>query len=292
MTGVDSWRVVVTSIATAVVATSLVGCSSESEGDRLDGRWASLASPTVGATMSPGGSASATPSASASVAVSRELDELSRNLRDLSQAPSSRESLPALADALADTRTDLGVLRGRAFGARKSCTAVAGALTSTRSDAARTTSAAADVRARNQVRSALHARGERTLARLTAAASAGSRTPVPAEAAAISDARTTFAGASDQIARAEESASDAVATAGDLVDDAEALAVRACPGTTVKPTRSPAATPTARDTPTVRPTRTPTPTPTATPTRTPTPTSTPTTTPTTSPSPTTTPTTP
>ncbi|MGL5849895.1 MAG: hypothetical protein ACRCZD_03840 [Phycicoccus sp.] len=292
MTGVDS-RWMLAAAGVAAMAMSLTGCSSEGDGERLDGRWASLASPTVGATTS-GGSASATSSASAPVVVSRELDELSRNLRDLSQAPSSRESLPALADAVADTRADLTALRGRAFGARKSCSAVAGALTSTRSDAARTTSLADVVRARAEVRSALRARGERTLARLTTAASAGSRTPAPAEAAAIRDARTTLASASDQIARAEQSAADAVTATRDLVGDAEALTVRACPGTTVAPTRPTTATPTATGTrtPTVPPTRSPTATPTRTPTPTATPTSTPTVTPTTSPSPTTTPTTP
>ncbi|MGL5849896.1 MAG: hypothetical protein ACRCZD_03845, partial [Phycicoccus sp.] len=190
--------------------------------------WSSVAAPTVSSSSTSSAAVSASPTESVPAAVSRELDELSRNLRDLSQAPSSRESMPAMADALADTRADVKVLRERAYGAEKSCAAVAEALSSTRSDAARTTSTAATVRARNAARSALRSRGSATVERLVAAASAGSRGPSPDESAAVADARATLAGATDQIARSGEAASNAVATVGDLLGTAEDVAAKAC----------------------------------------------------------------
>ncbi|MGL4176062.1 MAG: hypothetical protein ACRCSN_08280, partial [Dermatophilaceae bacterium] len=176
----------------------------------------------------PSGAGSASPTESVPAAVGRELDELSRNLRDLSQAPSSRESMPAVTDALADTRAAVKVLRERAYGAEKSCAAVADALSSTRSDAARTRSAVATVRARNATRATLRSRGSATVDRLVAAASVGSRTLSPDESAAVADARTTLAGAADQIARTGEAAADADAAASGLLDTAEEVAAKVC----------------------------------------------------------------
>ncbi|MGL5819555.1 MAG: hypothetical protein ACRCYR_18485 [Phycicoccus sp.] len=215
-------------VATVVGVLALAACSTSSDDPDLAGRWSPIAAPTVSSTSTPSATASAAPTESVPAAVSRELDELSRNLRDLSQAPSSRESMPAVTDALADTRTDVRVLRERAYGAVKSCAAVAEALSSARSDAARTTSAAATVRARNTTRSALRSRGSATVERLVAAASGGSRSPSPAESAAVTDARTTLAGATEQIARTDAAAADAVATVGDLVGTAEDIAAKAC----------------------------------------------------------------
>ncbi|MGL5930122.1 MAG: hypothetical protein ACRCY8_14415 [Dermatophilaceae bacterium] len=212
----------------AVGVLALTACSTSGDDPRLDGHWSPIAAPTVSPTSTPSATSSAAPAESVPAAVSRELDELSRNLRDLSQAPSSRESMPAVTDALADARADVKVLRERAYGAEKSCAAVADALSSTRADAARTTSAAATVRARNATRATLRSRGSATVERLVAAASAGSRTPSPDESAAVTDARTTLAGAADQIARTGEAATDAVAIVGDLVDTAEDVAARAC----------------------------------------------------------------
>ncbi|MGL5861667.1 MAG: hypothetical protein ACRCY9_10480, partial [Phycicoccus sp.] len=102
----------------------LAACATGGDDPDLAGRWSSVAAPTVSSSSTSSAAVSASPTESVPAAVSRELDELSRTLRDLSQAPSSRESLPALSDALADTRADLTALRGRAFGARKSCRAV------------------------------------------------------------------------------------------------------------------------------------------------------------------------
>ncbi|MGL5866948.1 MAG: hypothetical protein ACRCYX_13975 [Dermatophilaceae bacterium] len=216
--------------AVAVVAgvLALTACSTRSDRPDLDGRWSAIAAPTVSSSSTPSATASAAPTESVPPAVGRELDELSRNLRDLTQAPSSREALPAMTDAMADTRAGVKVLRERAYGAEKSCAAVAEALSSARSNAARTTSAAATIRARNATRSALRSRGSATVERLVAAASGGSRTPAPAESAAVADARTTLAGAADQIARSGEAAADAVAAVRDLVATAEGVAVKAC----------------------------------------------------------------
>jgi hypothetical protein len=210
------------------LATVTAGCSSGT-GD-LEGRWSTMASPTPTTTPSspttgpaPTGTLPAAPAA-----VARELDELARNLRDLSKAPNSRDAMTSVSSALAATRADLKRLRANAYGTAKSCSTVDAALASTRSDAAGTSSAAARVRSLNQVRSALLAKSKATVVRLSAAMTAGGRTPAPSETAAVADARTTIAAAADQISRTAAAASSAVATAADLRATAESIAAKAC----------------------------------------------------------------
>lgn len=207
------------------------GCSTSDTKD-LDGGFlpggdaTSSASPSPSASPSASGTSTAGPSIPAAVA--KELDTLSKNLRDLSQAESSRDPMSTTSSALAAVRSDVKRLRGSAYGTSRSCSVVDSALASTRADAARTSSGAATVRARNADRSELLATARATLDRLVAAAGAKGRTATPDETAAIADARATLAGAADQISRTEESAGSAVATAQDLLATAESVATKAC----------------------------------------------------------------
>ncbi|MGL4745744.1 MAG: hypothetical protein ACRCXL_15330 [Dermatophilaceae bacterium] len=214
--------------AFTVAVFTVAGCATGNGAPEVTGRWSSIPSPSVSSPAPAGNSTNATPSETVPAAVSRELDELARNLRDLSQAPSSHESMPAMSDALADARADLRTLRDRAYGTTRSCSAVAQALSSTRSDAARVTAAAATVRAKNTTRSALRTRGSATLERLTTAVSGGSRTASPDENAAVVAGRTALSNAAEQISRSGAAAGGAVATASDLVGTAEGIAATAC----------------------------------------------------------------
>lgn len=214
-----------------VVITLTTACSSETSTRDLEGQWTQVATPTTSTSSTGTPTANATPTASAPsrpAAVTKELDELARNLRDLSRAESSRDAMPALASALAATRADVKQVRARAFGADKSCGAVEAALSDARANAARTADAAAVVRARNEVRTTLLTRTRATLTRLAAATTAGGRKATADESAAIADAKATIDGAADQIGGTSETASSAVSTAQDLRDTAASVAGKAC----------------------------------------------------------------
>lgn len=207
------------------------GCSTETGTRDSEGRRTPVGAPTATASSTPTGATVSTPTVTPPArpaAVTTELDELARNLRDLSRADSSRDSMPAVASALAATRADLKKVRAVAYGAAKSCSAVESALSSARSNAARTAAAAAAARSRNEVRSTLLTRARATLGRLSAATTTGGRTPPPDETAALAAARTTLEGAADQIAGTAATASSAVASAQELRASGETIAARAC----------------------------------------------------------------
>ncbi|MFC7486363.1 hypothetical protein ACOCJ7_14045 [Knoellia sp. CPCC 206453] len=217
-------------VATVLVAV-LAACSTEASTRDLGGRETPVASPTAPASPAPTGTSTSTPTAATPVrpaAVTKELDELARNLRDLSHAASSRDAMPAVASALAATRTEVKELRDKAYGPDKSCATVESALSRARLNAARTAAAAAAVRSRNAVRSALLVRARATLGRLGAASTAGGRTSTADEAAALAQARTTIEGAADQISGTEQTANSAVASAQDLRVTADTVAAKAC----------------------------------------------------------------
>ncbi|MEO7269242.1 MAG: hypothetical protein ABIW49_08570 [Knoellia sp.] len=220
-------------VATLMVATTAACSSATGTGD-LEGR-----STPTGPTATTGSTRTSTPPstriptptvapADRPAAVTTELIEIARNLRDLSHAVSSRDAMPAVASALAAIRADVKELRARAYGADKSCGAVESALSSARSNAARTAAGAAVVRSRNEVRSSLITRSRATLARLAAATTTGGRTPTVDEKAAVADARTTIDGAAAQVSGTAGTASSSIVTAQELRATAEAIAAKAC----------------------------------------------------------------
>lgn len=211
------------------------GCSAEDQARDEGGSFSSVSMtpPPSGATQ-PSQTADPLPSyitsssPGAPIAVVRGLDEVSRTLRDLTKASNSREVVPAMAEALGATRSDLKKVRSAAYGQTRSCVTVRSAVGSARSNAVKTAAIAKDVTSRNAARADLLSRAKKAVATLSAATTANGRIATPTEKAALTDARAALAGAEEQLSRTDEAASDAVKTTNSLVAAAESIQSKAC----------------------------------------------------------------